>query len=71
MPIKKIQYLIQGHGWHFNMYNRKTFVNLFRKYEFKEIKIINPGETRIKHTDGLDLYVCPYKFAQNSFPVLR
>ena len=54
--LKKIQYLIQGHGWHFNMYNKTTLIDLFRKYEFKEIEIISPGETRIKHVDGLDLF---------------
>ena len=55
--LKKIQYLIQGHGWHFNMYNKKTLVDLFKKNRFREIKIIDPGETRISNTDGLDLYV--------------
>lgn len=54
--IKKIQYIIQGHGWHFNMYNKKTLIDLFKKYEFKEIKIINPGETRIENVGGLDLF---------------
>ena len=55
--IKKIQYLIQGHGWHFSMYNSKTLVDLFRKHGFKEIKIIAPGETRIKQSEGLNLFV--------------
>ena len=54
--IKKIQYLIQGHGWHFNMYNSKTLVDLFSKYGFKEIKIIDAGETRINHAEGIDLF---------------
>ena len=54
--IKKIQYLIQGHGWHFNMYNKNTLVDLFKKNRFKEIKIIDPGETRINNADGLDLF---------------
>jgi len=55
--IKKLQYLIQGHGWHFNMYNKTTLIDLLKKYKFKEIAIINPGETRIKQVDGLDLFV--------------
>ena len=49
--------MIQGHGWHFNMYNKNTLIDLFKRYGFKEIKIIDPGETRINNTDGLDLYV--------------
>jgi len=55
--LKKIQYLIQGHGWHFNMYNKHTLVDLFTRNGFKEIKIIDPGETRINNIDGLDLFV--------------
>jgi UDP-glucose 4-epimerase len=54
--IKKLQYLIQGHGWHYCMYNKKTLIALFKKYDFNEIKIINPGETRIAVPNGLDLF---------------
>ena len=54
--IKKLQYLIQGHGWHYSMYNKKTLIALFKKYDFNEIKIINPGETRIAVPNGLDLF---------------
>ena len=30
--IKKLQYLIQGHGWHYSMYNKKTLIALFKKW---------------------------------------
>ena len=54
--IKKIQYIVQGHGWHFCMYNRKSIIELFKKHGFSNIKVIPPGETMISQTDGLDLY---------------
>tara|TARA_B110000438_G_C15765142_1_gene629206 strand:+ start:756 stop:1418 length:663 start_codon:yes stop_codon:yes gene_type:complete len=54
--LKKIQYLIQGHGWHFNMYNNKSLIKLIKSYGFRDVKILNPGETKIKNTQGLDLY---------------
>ena len=49
--------MIQGHGCYFNMYNNNTLVDLFKRNEFKEIKIIDPGETKINNTDCIDLYV--------------
>ena len=33
--IKKIQYIVQGHGRHFCMYNRKSIIELFKKHGFK------------------------------------
>jgi len=36
------------------MDNKNTLVDLFKRNGFKEIKIIDPGETRINNTDGLD-----------------
>ena len=38
------------------MDNKNTLVDLFKRNGFKEIKIIDPGETRINNTDGLDLF---------------
>jgi len=54
--LKKIQYLIQGHGWHFNMYNKQTLTCLMKEYGFSDIKILDPGETQINSKHGLDLY---------------
>ena len=38
------------------MDNKNTLVDLFKRNGFKEIKIIDPGETRINNIDGLDLF---------------
>jgi predicted SAM-dependent methyltransferase len=53
--IKKLQYLFQGHGWHFSMYNQKTLVALLARYEFKNIQILQEGETNISGCEQLNL----------------
>lgn len=53
--LKKLQYLIQGHGWHHSMYNRRTLSELFHEYGFSNIEILEAGESRIENTSGLDL----------------
>ena len=53
--IKKMQYLIQGHGWHFSMYNKQTLVELLEKHGFKNIQILQEGETNISGCTHLNL----------------
>ena len=53
--LKKIQYLIQGHGWHFCMYNQTSIIALFERHGFQNIKVIPSGETMIPFSEGLDL----------------
>ena len=55
--LKKIQYLIQGHGWHFCMYNKTSIIALFKRHGFQNIRVIPAGETMIPLPDGLDLNV--------------
>jgi len=55
--IKKIQYLIKGHAWHFCMYNRESIVELFEKHGFQNIRVISAGETRIPLSKNLDLNI--------------
>jgi len=55
--LKKIQYLIQGHGWHFCMYNQTSIIALFERHGFQNIKVIPSGETMIPFSEGLDLNV--------------
>ena len=55
--LKKIQYLIQGHGWHFCMYNKTSIIALFERHGFQNIKVIPSGETMIPFSEGLDLNV--------------
>ena len=53
--LKKIQYLIQGHGWHFCMYNKTSIIALFKRHGFQNIRVIPAGETMIPFPEGLDL----------------
>lgn len=53
--VKKIQYLIMGHGWHHCMYNRITIADLLGNAGFTNIRIVNAGETTIKNADELAL----------------
>jgi len=53
--IKKMQYLVQGHGWHFSMYNKLTLMELLEKYGFKKIQILKEGETNILGCAHLNL----------------
>ena len=53
--IKKLQYLLQGHGWHFSMYNTRTLAALLEKYGFKNIQVLQEGETNISGCEHLNL----------------
>ena len=55
--IKKIQYLVQGHGWHFNMYNADSLKKLFEAYGFTEVKILEPGASELPDTSGINLTI--------------
>lgn len=53
--LKKVQYLIQGHGWHFCMYNHATLAKLFEEAGFREISLPGPKETRIPAPYGSEV----------------
>ena len=53
--IKKLQYVIMGHGWHHAMYNEQSLVRLVEEAGFVNITILRPGETMIANHDGLNL----------------
>ena len=53
--IKKLQYIIQGHGWHFSMYNAQTLRHLFRNYGFVNVLNLKQGETYIPNIEGVNL----------------
>tara|TARA_B100000575_G_scaffold287070_1_gene284781 strand:+ start:200 stop:862 length:663 start_codon:yes stop_codon:yes gene_type:complete len=52
--IKKLQYLIQGHGWHHQMFNKES-LKFFKKLKFSDVHLIEPGETKIRFTTSIDL----------------
>ena len=52
--IKKIQYLIQGHGWHHNMYNSSSLES-FRELDFSEVHLLDAGKTNLNFNTSVDL----------------
>lgn len=53
--LKHLQYLIQGHGWHFCMYNADSLAALFESHGFREVTLLPAGETTLTQVEGLDL----------------
>tara|TARA_Y100000591_G_scaffold264592_1_gene237997 strand:+ start:303 stop:959 length:657 start_codon:yes stop_codon:yes gene_type:complete len=52
--IKKLQYLIQGHGWHHQMFNKES-LEFFKKLKFSDVQLIEPGKTKISFNTSIDL----------------
>ena len=52
--IKKLQYLIQGHGWHHQMFNKES-LEFFKKFKFSDVQLIDPGKTKIGFNTSIDL----------------
>ena len=53
--IKKIQYLVIGHGWHHRMYDFVLLQKLLTSFGFIEIKEFKAGGTMIPDTSDMDL----------------
>ncbi len=62
--VKKIQYLIQGHGWHHQMFTQNSLKKVLISNGFKDIKFFQAGKTgipfktNINYSDfsGISLY---------------
>ena len=52
--IKKIQYLIQGHGWHHQMFTSKS-IEKFRNLNFDKVIELKPGVTNFNQETSMDL----------------
>jgi Uncharacterized protein conserved in bacteria len=52
--IKKIQYLLQGHGWHHQMFNKKSLERKLNLYGFLKIKFFEAGESAIPFENGIN-----------------
>ena len=52
--IKKVQYLLQGHGWHHQMFNENSLTS-FKKLEFSNVELMKPGETNIAYPNSINL----------------
>lgn len=52
--IKKIQYLIQGHGWHHQMFNAQSLKEKIALYSFSDIHFFDAGKTSIPFETGIN-----------------
>jgi len=52
--LKKIQYILQGHGWHHQMFNENSIKSL-RGYKFSSVNILKAGKTNVKFDLSIDL----------------
>ena len=52
--LKKIQYILQGHGWHHQMFNENSIKSL-KGYKFSSVNILKAGKTNVKFHSSLDL----------------
>ena len=53
--IKKMQYLLQGHGWHHQIFNGES-LEKFQSLPFSNISKMKPGVTNIKLPTTIDFY---------------
>ena len=52
--IKKLQYLIQGHVWHHQLFTKKS-IKKFKKLSFRKVLLLDPGKTAIPFKTSIDL----------------
>ena len=52
--LKKIQYILQGHDWHHQMFNENSIKSL-KGYKFSSVNILKAGKTNVKFNLSLDL----------------
>ena len=53
--IKKLQYLLQGHGWHHQMFNDESLTS-FKKLDFSRVELLDPGKTNLNYQTSIDYF---------------
>ncbi len=54
--LKKLQYLVQGHGWHHQMFTKDSLRNVLHNHGFKAIEFFKAGESNIPFQNNINLY---------------
>jgi len=54
--IKKLQYLLQGHGWHHQMFTKNSFDKKIKFHGFSEVKFFEPGESAIPFDNNINYF---------------
>ena len=53
--LKKLQYLLQGHGWHHQMFNKDSLTT-FKKLNFSSVELLDPGKTKLNYRTSINYY---------------
>tara|TARA_B100001248_G_C27337556_1_gene434604 strand:+ start:123 stop:785 length:663 start_codon:yes stop_codon:yes gene_type:complete len=51
--IKKLQYLLQGHGWHHQMFNKDSLI-FFKRHKFSKVELLDPGKTNLNYETSIN-----------------
>ena len=54
--IKKLQYLLQGHGWHHQMFTKNSLVNKIKSHGFLDIRCFETGESAIPYENSINYF---------------
>ena len=54
--IKNLQYLLQGHGWHHQMFTKNSFDKKIKFHGFSEVKFFEAGESAIPFENGINYF---------------
>ena len=54
--FKKLQYFLQGHGWHHQMFNQESLTKLLMKHGFYNLIFLKPGESKIPMKTAINLF---------------
>ena len=53
---KKIQYMIQGHGWHHQMFTKKSLKKTLEIHGYKSIKFFKEGQSAIPFNNNINYF---------------
>ena len=54
--LKKIQYLLQGHGWHHQMFTKSSFDKRIKFHGFLDVKFFEAGESAIPFENDINYF---------------
>ena len=54
--LKKLQYMIQGHGWHHQMFTKKSLKKKLEMHGYKSIKFFKEGESDISFSNKINYF---------------
>ena len=56
LHLKNLQYFVQGHGWHHQMFTKNSLAIKIKLFDFKEIKFFSKGESEIPYKNDINYF---------------